>query len=167
MSYLLLLIPFLLSLADEPKADKGDLEQIVGTWVAVSVNYQGENYDPGEEGRVIISRDLIKYQPEGPGKNYGYSLDPSTNPKGLTLQPLMRAGEMDPPGQRQPEGADLDGTRVAYDNPIHGIYTLEGDRLTLCVMILDNGETPTKFSAEKGEGTALEVCRRVEKGSSR
>ena len=46
-------------------------------------------------------------------------------------------------------------------NVSHGLFDLDGDRLTLCLSVLSGGVRPTAFAAPRGSGLALEHLRRV------
>ncbi|MEO6810774.1 MAG: hypothetical protein ABI353_16790 [Isosphaeraceae bacterium] len=118
MRPILLLIALLTPCADDPKPDKGDRDQIVGTWENVSRRFQGKDAEPFK-GRWIITRDVMKSEPENAAAVYGYKLDPSSDPKRF------------------------------------------GDRLTICVSAVENGERPQKFSVEEREGFALDVYKRI------
>lgn len=147
MKPFLLLIAMLSPFADDKtKPEKGDAEQITGTWKIVSRRFKGEDLK-GEGPNSykdlvsVFTTDLIKTQPEMPGSTYGYKLDPSAKPKRFEMW-----GEVEPGEARETH---------------HGIYKIEGDTLTICWRLLKDGRRPTEFSAEKDDGNVIDVYRRV------
>lgn len=53
----------------------------------------------------------------------------------------------------------LDGPEAG--NSSHGLFELDGDRLTLCLTVLAGGARPTAFAARRGSGHVLERLRRA------
>lgn len=161
MRQFLLLITLLMLPSDVPKPDEGDLERIVGTWENLSRRFQGRDVEPFND-RLIVTRDMMSSESGAPGTTYGYELDLSADPKRITMWPMIKASDVVLPlGAPEPEQPAQDDSLVVAGEPVLGIYALDGDRLTICVRISD-GERPQKFSAEKGDGNALQVYRKVE-----
>ncbi len=140
MKPLLLLIALLSPCLDEPKPEKNDHDLIVGAWKNVLRRYDGEDAKP-VSARLIITKSLMKSETGAPGTTYGYTLDPSADPKEIETWAVRKSG-----------------TAV---KPHHGIYKIEGDRLTICENVFEDGRRPKEFSAEKGEPYLLDVYRRV------
>jgi len=140
MKQLLVVMTLLSPFADAPKAEKGDAEQIQGTWENISRRFKGKNLEPFE-GRMIVTEEFVKQQPEAVGSTCVYELDPTSDPKRITQWVVLESG--------------------AEGRAIHGIFKIEGDTLTICNYLYEDDRRPTRFSAEKGEGTDLEVYHRV------
>jgi len=117
-----------------------ELEKFQGSWEFVSLAVDGE---PKPES------DFKKYTVMFKGDQWIVSegtniaaqttivLDPAANPKAIDAFP--------PPGKGL---------------PIHGIYSLEGDNLTICDRGEDNGERPAGFDEEPNAGLVLIVFKR-------
>lgn len=124
-------------------AGKEELEKFQGTWEFVSLEVDG---DPKPDA------DFKKYTAEFRGDQWIVSegtniaaqstivLDPNANPKTIDAFP--------PPGKGQ---------------PIHGIYLLERDKLTICDRGEDNGDRPTGFGPEPNSGLVLIVYKRPQR----
>ncbi|GIW88349.1 MAG: hypothetical protein KatS3mg108_2673 [Isosphaeraceae bacterium] len=138
-----LIVLLALAAQDAPPTSphQAELQRHQGTWHVVSFIYNGTEADPEimasirrivEDDRVLWTRD---------GKRFAATrleLDPTTSPPTLKLIP---------------EGGRNRGQTV------HGIYRLDGDRLTLCTS--DPGEPPpSAFSAPAGSRRTLVVLTR-------
>jgi RNA polymerase sigma-70 factor (ECF subfamily) len=142
------------ALADKPpaaaKADKKvaaketDAEKLQGTWKAISFENAGK---PAAENvvkdfRLVIGENKFTFSPTGNKNQSTFTVDPSKEPKEITLTPLQ--GPM-------------------KGRPVTGIYRLEGDTLTLCVCNVSDkpGDKPDAFKTEKGDGRGLIVLKRI------
>ena len=129
--------------ADKPKAGKpkADAEAILGTWKAVSMEYDGVKNPAGAEFdllktmKVTFTKEKHTIELAGGTKDYKYKLDPSTKPKSL----------------------DLDG-----DVSVKGVYALAGDKLTMCLPNAGKGggKRPDKLTTTKEDGRMLVVLKR-------
>jgi uncharacterized protein (TIGR03067 family) len=126
--------------AEEAKKDaKSDLKKLDGSWKAVKLIYNGEDFMKGEDSRIAMDiKDGVATvrASEGIKKEYAkvrLVLDPSATPKLLDLTVVAGAQK---------------------DAKMEGIYKLDGDKLTICVKVLGNGR-PAKFESPEGESIAL------------
>ncbi|MBU6400771.1 MAG: TIGR03067 domain-containing protein [Verrucomicrobia bacterium] len=122
------------------RAERLELEKLQGPWKFVSLEVEGDRKPENDFGKysVVFKGDQwIVSEGARVAAQTTVVLDPSTNPKSLDAFP--------PPGKGQ---------------PIHGIYLLEGDKLTICDRGEDTGERPTEFSSEPNSGLVLIVYKR-------
>jgi uncharacterized protein (TIGR03067 family) len=144
-SGLLLLAAGLCLAADDAKdAAKAEMKKLEGTWVATSIEYDGEQVLGGEvkDVKLVISGDEISVKGAIPDADkyakLTYKVDPSTTPKIIDVTFTV--------------GADK-GTVM------EGIYKLEGDELRLCVQVFGK-ERPGEFATQGGSNRALGVLKR-------
>jgi uncharacterized protein (TIGR03067 family) len=132
-------LPFVLWFTAGVSAQPGDLPKerkpLQGTWQAVRLEADGE-VGPQEVTKkvrwIFTSDQYTGVSPETQFKGK-FTLDPGKNPKEIDLAPAGGKGKM------------------------LGIYSVEGDKLTLCI-----GETrPTEFTAKDGSKRRLYVLKRV------
>lgn len=124
--------------ADDRAASRKDLDQFQGTWVAVSMEREGEAV-PAE----VFAGRTCEYQLDGftlkqdgePRRKGIVTLDASRSPKAINSW-------------------DLNGPYA--DTTVPGIYELKGDRLTLCFSS-PGSERPKRFSTKSGGGMLLVV----------
>jgi uncharacterized protein (TIGR03067 family) len=142
---ILIFIAILSPFVDALITEKSDFKQIQGTWENVSRRFNGKDFEPFES-RLIITDEFMKEQPEALGSTRVYEIDPISKPKRITQWVVLESSAM--------------------GRAIFGIYKLEGDTLTICSYLYEDGRTPSRFSAEEGDGTDVEVFRRVKPKAS-
>jgi uncharacterized protein (TIGR03067 family) len=120
-------------------ADKPEAKKLLGTWVVVTCEKDGEKVPEkvlqGEVVRFIIRADSITIKVEDEIKSEErYTLDPRAKPQAIDL-------------------TDKEG-RIA-----RGIYALDGEKLQICWT--ERGKTrPTEFASKPGSGFDLFVLKR-------
>jgi uncharacterized protein (TIGR03067 family) len=149
LAALLLVSPVVSGAGDK----KGDLELAQGTWVVVSVEADGkllpkeagdefvkkvELVVTGNKVAVKIPAELLKGK-EAP--TISFTIDPKTRPKSVDIKVRERGNEFN----------------------YKGIYSLEGDKLTLCIGVGGNPERPTDFTTKVGSNRMLGVFKRKAK----
>ncbi len=146
LNALVILTATLLGPADTPRGDvvKKELEKFQGTWKYVSMDVEGKQ-QPGEVVKFTL---IIKG-------------DQWTVWAGQKIVAQARI-KLDP--NRKPRTIDLTSTLDADKGRlIRGIYSLEGDRLTMCDRGADRGERPTTFVTRPGSGLVLVVLQHLKK----
>ena len=118
-----------------------EFEKIQGTWEFVSVEVSGLK-KPDQDFKklltVVKGNQWTGFERTNIAARCEVELDPETNLKNIDFYP--------PPDKGL---------------PIHGIYRLEGDQLTVFDRGENNGERPTEFKSEPGSGVVAFVLRRV------
>lgn len=147
-SYSVLVIAgFLLATANQLCA--GDLEDLQGTWKAVSLERRGM---PAPEEIVkdtefVFTKDKLELRSKknnATGKSFTFKVDETTKPKSMDVTP----------DQGQGKGKIL---------PI-AIYQLKGDKLVLCFQNDDEStERPEKFESIMDDDLVLVKLERVKK----
>lgn len=141
----LLMIPFVSGAGEK----KGDLELAKGTWVVISVEQDGKPLEKGIEAlvksmelTVAGNKVVVKVPPEvAKGKELptiALKIDPKARPKSVDIEVNER------------------GTVLNYK----GIYSLEGDKLTLCIGTPAEAERPTDFTTKDNSMRMLGVFKR-------
>jgi RNA polymerase sigma factor (sigma-70 family) len=130
--------------ADEKKAAKprADKDAILGTWKVVSVEFGGQKNPEGAEfallrkAKMTFKKDKLITEIGGGRKEQGYTLDAAKKPKALDIK---------------------DG-----DPATPAIYTLDGNKLTLCFPSAGAAvrNRPTKLATKDGDGMILLVLQR-------
>src|SRR5207249_4424704 len=142
----LLILCGMCSAADDPKNDpvKKDAELIQGTWVAERSNTEGTETPKAqvEVLRLIVKGDRWNYSIGGGAPVFDpapkFLLNPSAKPKTLDVISVKQ------------EGKSL----------LRGIYSIEGDTLTVCFAVGD-AERPKEFKSEVGSKSGITVYKRV------
>jgi uncharacterized protein (TIGR03067 family) len=130
----------LLLAADDPKQDdvKKEMAQFQGTWECVSVEVDGKK-TPYKGFTVVLKGDQWTVCEGGRcAAKVTFELKPTKKPKTI----------------------DLVDTDVEKKRVIRGIYSLEGDTLTVCYRESEKGDRPTEFATAPDSGLVLLVLKR-------
>ncbi|HKI31111.1 MAG TPA: TIGR03067 domain-containing protein [Gemmataceae bacterium] len=140
---LALLVIGLLLAADDPK--KKDLDKLQGTWIASSIEYNGEKVLGDKELKVVIEGDKLTVKSEDTeASKYGTAtlkIDPSTTPKIMDVSIIK---------------GDEKGTTF------EAIYDVDKDEWKLCLKPTGK-ERPAKFESKADSGDVLIVFKREKK----
>jgi uncharacterized protein (TIGR03067 family) len=121
-------------------AGREELKKFQGRWEFVSLEVDGEPKPEADFKKYTVDFKDDQWM-VSEGSNIAAQctivLDPIADPKTIDAFP--------PPGKGL---------------PIHGIYLLEGDKLTVCDRGEDNGERPTDFGPDPNPGLVRIVYRR-------
>lgn len=124
-------------------AAREEWEKFEGTWEFVSMEVEGvakPDADFKKYTAVLKGGQWTVYEGTNIAAQTTVGLDPATTPKSIDLIPAPDKGQI-----------------------IHGIYLLEGDKLTVCDRDEDHGERPTEFATEPDSGLVLLVLKRVQR----
>lgn len=129
---------------DAPKKDPvaTELERLKGNWRIVSIETDGfQAPKPKEEEKWNATFTEKKWK-TGQDWGFAYTVDPTTNPKGMDLE------------------LDSDGKKTLL-----AIYQLKGDELKVCVCLADwiipgKQQRPSEFATKAGSKTMLFVMHR-------
>jgi uncharacterized protein (TIGR03067 family) len=142
-----LLVAASLLAANDPKEDvaKKEMTKFQGTWRFVSMEVQGDKKsDPGFKNTAVLKGD--QWTVSAGDRIIAqtiFRLDPTKTPKTIDL-------------------IDIDKGRI-----IRGIYSLEGDTLTVCDRGAEKGKRPTEFATQPDSGLVLVVLQRTKPGAPR
>jgi uncharacterized protein (TIGR03067 family) len=127
-----------------------EVRLLQGTWQGVALEIDGKKAPAFEardllmtfEGDEMFMRGVGRRGPPGSPKGRGsrFKLDPTRTPTAIDLTPL--------------DGEEAGQIAAA-------IYSLEKDRLMICIPTLAAGRRPTEFKTQEGAGLALFVLERV------
>jgi uncharacterized protein (TIGR03067 family) len=126
------------------KADdavKKDVARLQGVWTMLELEANGRPALPGEMMSWILVVEGNQYNP-GSGElslEYTFRIDPSLTPKAIDLIPE--------------DGPERHKT-------IRGIYSLEGDTLTICRPLDSFGDRPAGFTTRPGSNTSRVVWKK-------
>jgi len=110
------------------------MKRIQGTWLGNSLEENGVKR-PAKVIRLVFQGDTVKMKKEDGEEAGTFLLDPTQKPKAVDLV--------------------MGGRRIP------GIYTLEADRLTICLETDKNGKRPTRFATDaKTTGWRLMTLKR-------
>jgi uncharacterized protein (TIGR03067 family) len=139
-----LTMPQMWSISDEAAATAGaspgdeakkDVERIQGTWAVISLEEDGKQAPRKVVVAMAFTGDRVKVIREGDEQEGSFRLVPTQNPKAIDLL----IGGLGTPG----------------------IYTLEGDRLTICFNLDEHGKRPKRFATDaKTYGLRLMTLKR-------
>ena len=117
-----------------------DLKKLQGTWEIVTLEVEGARMDEGafRGSRIVVKGDSFTTISMGATYAGKLKLDASAAPRKLDL--------------RFEEGPEKGNTSF-------GIYTLDGDRWTICLTVTGRNR-PTEFATRAGSGHALETLER-------
>jgi uncharacterized protein (TIGR03067 family) len=127
---------------------KAEVKKLQGTWqVTKWIDESGKDASDDETNRssLVFKGDTvdIRHSKDGPKRAFPFKLDPTKNPKQIDI-------DMGP------------GLPVPM---VEGIYKLEDDILTICIVSGGKSENfpkrPTEFQAKKGKFYSLFVMKRV------
>jgi uncharacterized protein (TIGR03067 family) len=127
-------------LKDPPKKD---IKPLLGEWVVEKPELGGLPFPhPAGGANVQFTSDGMMVSREGANapEECGYTADPKKDPAEIEITPSAVEGKVI--------------TMV-------GIYKVEGDTLTLCLVV--GGKRPTKFESVAGEGTIYMTFKRPKK----
>ncbi len=132
----------LFSLPDDQKLAVEDMQKLQGTWQALALERNGEKLsaEAVKKLRLVILDNTITFNPDTEKRAANFKLGPAEKPKAIVLTPL------DGPGKAR---------------PVRGIYSLEDDRLKLCMDNDDGTAVPTEFLTKPGSGLTLIVLERT------
>jgi uncharacterized protein (TIGR03067 family) len=140
---LAVLLVGLLLAADDAK--KKDLDKLQGTWIASSVEYNGEKVMRDQELKVVIDGDKLTVKSDAPeASKYGTAMlkiDPSTTPKIVDISIIK---------------GDEKGTTF------EAIYEVDKDQWKVCLKPFGK-ERPAKFESKADSGDVLIVFKREKK----
>jgi uncharacterized protein (TIGR03067 family) len=132
------------SISDEAPATPGaspgdeakkDVERIQGTWAVISLEEDGKQTPRKAVVAMSFTGDRVKVIREGDEQEGSFRLAPAQIPKAIDLL--------------------IEGLGTP------GIYTLEGDRLTICHNLDDHGKRPKRFATDtKTYGLRLMTLKR-------
>jgi len=144
MTPLVVLTVGLIVAADAHKDDAAnkELEKFQGTWKYVSVEVEGKQQSEGFAKSTLVIKGNQWTVSEGDKivAQNTIKLDPTKKLKRIDLTSTMDSDK----GRR-----------------IRGIYTLEGDKFTMCDRGVDKGKRPAKFGTQPESGLVLVVLQRV------
>ena len=119
-----------------------DLRALEGEWRFTSLEVEGSGMPAAmlRDSRLLIDGD--RFRTESPEANYDgvFTIDVEQTPPHIDIEFV--------------EGPEAGGVS-------HGIYELDGDRLTLCLGLVANAARPRTFATKAGSGQALERLERV------
>ncbi len=138
------MILFLLLACDERKRDASetkDEDRIQGTWKVVEVEEKGRQRSAEDikDSKLIVKGDQMDFVRGAETVRVSYRLDPASKPKAIDLEEAKR------------------GT-------LHGIYLLEGKKLTICISFALGAEgkkRPSQFKATRENRLTLMVFQRA------
>ncbi|MHB8523160.1 MAG: TIGR03067 domain-containing protein [Limisphaerales bacterium] len=123
------------------RAVREELEKFQGAWAFVSLEVDGDKKPDADFKKYTVvfeGNQWIVSEGTNVAAQTTIVLDPTAKPTTIDAFP--------PPGK---------------GDPMHGIYVLEGNKLTICNRGEDKGDRPTDFSTEPNSGLVLIVYERA------
>ena len=111
-----------------------------GKWKAIDRQIDGKPITKDPATFLIVEPGTLTLKEKG-SLGVSYTVDPAPTPNRITLIPRHGVGRL-----------------------LNGIFSLEGDTLTLCLNPKPNGPAPDKLETTKGDGYMLLKLQRAEKG---
>ena len=125
-------------LAAPAAKDDATKDKIEGTWVVVAHTRNGKANEEIKDDKVTFKDGTITIKSKNKDETATYKVDASKKPKEIDIT--------------DPEGKTL-----------MGIYTVEGDKLKICLCKPDGNKRPTEFSAKAGSAQMLLELKREKK----
>jgi uncharacterized protein (TIGR03067 family) len=149
----LLAAPLLMtSLASGVGEKKGDLELVQGAWVVVSVEADGKPVPEGTTAFELKGLELVVT---------GNKVVAKIPPEALKGKAPAISFRID--AKARPKSVDIGVLELGYEREFKGIYSLEGDKLTVCIGEGGKSERPTDFTTKEGSRRILGVFKRMVK----
>ncbi|OHB76407.1 MAG: hypothetical protein A2W31_09660 [Planctomycetes bacterium RBG_16_64_10] len=126
---------------DDPTCDVR--RALWGKWTAVDRQLNGKPVTKGPATQLIVQPGTLILQEQG-SLEMSYTVDPIATPNRIALIPRQRG----------------------VSPLLNGIFSLEGDTLTLCLNPKLNGPAPDKLETTQGDGYMLLKFQRVAEGVS-
>jgi uncharacterized protein (TIGR03067 family) len=154
MKVCLLILVALMSMAGCSSNKDGDKERLEGNWKVVSITSGSEGEAPQELIRdmiIVINGDTWKTLSAGQASEESFKVDTAKNPKTIDLTRTPIVGVIsDGKNQNRPE---------VKSEILLGIYTLEGDRLRIC-LAKPGEKRPSQFPEKPQDGVVVLVLER-------
>jgi uncharacterized protein (TIGR03067 family) len=141
----ILAVGLLAAAAPEGEAAKKELKKLEGTWVPVSLVFDGKERPKDDLQTLALTITGDKFMVKAGDKVFGegtVAVDPGKNPK--TMDNKWTAG------------GNKGKTEV-------GIYKVEGDTLTTCFAEAGTDKRPTTFASKEGSKHELTVFKRAKR----
>ncbi len=112
---------------------------LLGKWKVVGKMVNGKTLTEGPAALLVATPGTLRLQEKG-ALLVSYTVDPTTTPNRITLIPRQHG----------------------VDHLLNGVFSLDGDTLTLCLNPKPNGPAPDSLESVEGDGCMLLKFQRVE-----